>query len=299
LVAAKASSTDVAAPSNASALALSDTRIDVTWQDDSPNETRFDVYRSTGGETGTFTLVAWVDANATVFNDQGLQGGTQYCYRVRAIRMVGSKPFYSAFSNTTCATTAPPVPPPPYAASGTAAAARDSATVNVTWYDNSWNEDGFRVYRSADGGVNWVLAGTTADVAFVDTDVPNAELGICYRVVAFNAGGDAAPSTAACTTPPAAPTNLTVIPLGDGSLDLTWTDNSAVEDVYQVWAEIGWGPTCTGGGACDAVVYTYDFIVAELPANSRSYHCTSCAGAVLWVVAKKGEAVASTDWWWP
>lgn len=51
-------------------------------------------------------------------------------------------------------------------------------------------------------------------------------------------GGDAPPSNPDCTAPPAAPTNLVATPRDDGGADLRWSDNSAVEDGYEVWIQI-------------------------------------------------------------
>src|SRR2546422_2209429 len=46
----------VKAPSNTNASAASDTRIDVSWQDNSTNETGFDVWRSSRSEEHTSEL---------------------------------------------------------------------------------------------------------------------------------------------------------------------------------------------------------------------------------------------------
>src|SRR5262245_61997606 len=56
-------SAGVKTPSNAAAVALSDTGIDISWQDDQPDETGFEIYRSTTGNPGTFTLIATNAAN--------------------------------------------------------------------------------------------------------------------------------------------------------------------------------------------------------------------------------------------
>ena len=65
---------------------------------------------------------------------------------------------------------------------------------------------------------------------------------MCYQVFAFNAVGDSPASSMACTTPPAAPTDLVATLASDGqTVDLAWTDNSAVEDGYEVWADDGYG----------------------------------------------------------
>src|SRR5438034_1869631 len=71
-------------PSNLSATA-SPGAIGLAWQDNSPNETGFNVLRSTTGANGTFTTVATTGAGVTSYDDTGLDPKLQYCYRVQAI----------------------------------------------------------------------------------------------------------------------------------------------------------------------------------------------------------------------
>jgi titin len=242
LEAARGGSGSLAAPSNASATAVSDSRIDVSWQDNSGNEDGFEVHRSTTGPAGTFTLRASIGAGGTSFSDAGLSHSTEYCYKVRAFRSSKGKTSYSAFSSTACATTS--APPPPAAPSGLDARPQSSTAIDVSWTDNATTEDGFRVERSTDGGAAWTVAGTTrADSAtwtfgMMFTDSGRAsEQPVCYRVIAFNAWGDSPPSNTDCTTPPAGPTNLTAVLLDTlvFEVELTWTDNSASEDGYEVY----------------------------------------------------------------
>ena len=285
------------APSNTNAIASSESGIDISWQDNSANETKFEVHRSTT-LTGSFTLRATTGPQITRYSDQALEPGSQHCYKVRAARMKGSSTSYSTFSNTACATTpVPPPPPPPLppaAASGTSAKPSSSSSVTVSWIDNSSNEYRFRIDRSLDGGATWdlsTLAGnnsTTAELPAV------AEQQACYRVVAFNDGGEAPPSNTACTTPPAGPTNPVVTSVNAGTIALTWSDNSAVEDGYQVRM---YQENCTDA-ACPAFdpqceQYQYgcgEQAIAELPANSTAYTGPNPREArygVIYVVAMK------------
>jgi len=266
------------APSNISAVALSETQVDISWQDNSPNETGFQVHRSPTGALGTFTLLATTAAGVTAYRDQGLEPSRHYCYQARAVRASGNNALYSAFSNTACATTLapppPPPPPPPAAASGTIAAPLTSNRVSLSWTDNSSNEDGFRIYGSIDGGAVWDLAGTVGANNKYGETYAVAEQPVCYRVVAFNAGGEAAPSNTACTTPPAEPTNLTATRVDTETVELTWNDNSAVEDGYRVWlvqmkcifACPQFDPECEYYGFCDQTI-----LIADLAANSTVY----------------------------
>ena len=94
------------APSNLGAVALSSTRIRLTWIDNSPDEDGFDVERRTGG--GPFAHIIAVPAGQTAYEDSGLQPNTAYTYRVRAFLGTAK----SAYSNEASATTMgiPPAP---------------------------------------------------------------------------------------------------------------------------------------------------------------------------------------------
>jgi hypothetical protein len=98
----------IAAPSNTNAVAVSESRVDVSWRDNSTNERGFELYRSASGVHGMFALVAKAPAGATNFGDLGLNPSTQYCYKVRAVTTLGGRTRHSDFSNPACATTAAP-----------------------------------------------------------------------------------------------------------------------------------------------------------------------------------------------
>ena len=88
-----------AAPTELRAVALSKSRILLEWRDNSVNETRFEIQRSSGG--GAFANVGRTSANAQRFQDSGLRRSTTYTYRVRAC----NGDLCSPFSNTANATT--------------------------------------------------------------------------------------------------------------------------------------------------------------------------------------------------
>lgn len=137
-------------PSGAEAAAASENRIDVSWHDDSSNETGFEVHRSTAKPNGTFTLLATTSANATTHSDAGLTPSTEYCYKVRSFRQTGRKMTYSSYSNTACATThdAPPPEEPsePLEAPGPLTAEiLDLERFDLHWGDNSSIEEAYEV----------------------------------------------------------------------------------------------------------------------------------------------------------
>ena len=102
-----------------------------------------------------------------------------------------------------------------------------------------------------------------------DEGLPS-EQAVCYHVIAFNSLGDSpASNPPACATPPAAPTGLFASPGDAGTIDLTWADNSGVEDFYQV-RRLTLLTYCDDYGSCYDY---YDYVeIATLGPNVTSYH---------------------------
>jgi hypothetical protein len=277
--------TPPAAPSNAQATAYS-TRVSLGWQDNSSDETSFEVHRSTTGETGTFTLLTSVAANVVAISDEGLASGAQYCYKVRAVKTVDTTSYPSAVSNTVCATTpAAPSDVPP-APSDLDAWPSSSYAIDFKFTASTVKTDGFRLYRSTDNGATWTTYWTatggnyTSDppmvIQFSDGD-RQPEQRVCYRVVSYNATGDSPPSNVDCTTPPAPPTAAAVTRVDGQTVDFSWLDNSSVEDSYHIRAV--WDSCTSGVCNADNVSTAYDF--SPLPANSTSFRCTNCPTTII------------------
>jgi len=87
------------APSSLSATAVSSSQINLSWTDNSNNETGFEIFRSTDGIT--FSSIATVGAGVTTYNNTGLSASTQYYYKVWAYNPGEN----STYSNTANATT--------------------------------------------------------------------------------------------------------------------------------------------------------------------------------------------------
>ncbi len=92
-------------PANLVAAAVSQSQINLTWQDNSSNETGFKVERSLDGSTG-WTLITTTAANATSYSDTGLTAGTKYYYRVRATNSAGDSNNTLVANATTSSNTA-------------------------------------------------------------------------------------------------------------------------------------------------------------------------------------------------
>ena len=237
-------------PSNLTATAVSPTQVDLSWQDTSPREDGFELHRALGS-AGTFSPWFTSGPNATAFSDGGLTAATQYCYKVRSFRITGRKATYSGFSNTACATTQPLPPPPPGPTAPSELNARPAegqTAVYMTWKDNSSDEEGFRVERSTSEQGPWERAAQFGanNTAYFDYNRP-LEQRLCYRVIAFRGQAESA-SNVDCTYLPAAPTDLTVTAVSGQGVDLAWTDNSAVEEGFDVErSDFEWGPFASLG----------------------------------------------------
>jgi hypothetical protein len=88
------------APSSLAATAASSSQINLTWADNSTNETGFKLERKTGSG-GVYSQIATPLVNATSHPDTGLAASTTYFYRIRATNSAGD----SAYSNEASATT--------------------------------------------------------------------------------------------------------------------------------------------------------------------------------------------------
>jgi ABC-type ATPase with predicted acetyltransferase domain len=75
--------------------------VSLAWQDNSTNETNFELERCQGSGCTDFSLIATLPANTTTYKDSGLARRTTYSYRVRARNSAGA----SDYSNIVTATT--------------------------------------------------------------------------------------------------------------------------------------------------------------------------------------------------
>ncbi|HKC26275.1 MAG TPA: fibronectin type III domain-containing protein, partial [Thermoanaerobaculia bacterium] len=91
-----------AAPSNLAA-GSSSSQVDLSWTDNSSNETGFKVERCLGNSCTNFAQIFQTAANVTGYSDPGLARNTWFRYRVRASNLSGD----SAYSNVVTVKTKP------------------------------------------------------------------------------------------------------------------------------------------------------------------------------------------------
>jgi subtilisin family serine protease len=201
------------APTNLVAAVRSASRVDLTWIDNSTNESGFRIERRTGTAT-IWEQIGTVGVNTTNFQNSGLSGGTAYYYRVFAFNAVG----VSESSNISGVTTQPDdnggggggQPPGPINLQG---AAFSPSQVNLTWIDRSDNESGFRIRRKIGIDGSWsVIANVDANSTSFQNTGLSSGLTYYYQINAVNSSGESTPSNEVSVTVP----NNTFIPLNNG-----------------------------------------------------------------------------------
>jgi predicted phage tail protein len=178
-----------APPSNLSATAASSSQINLTWTDNSGNETGFKIESCSGDGCNIFAQIATVGANVTSYSNTGLSASTTYKYRVRAYNSAGdSAPSIEASAVTQAAPVLPTAP------SDLIANPQSSNQINLTWTDNSDNETGFKIERCK--GATCTNFKQIATVGANVTTYSNTGLSRSttyrYRVRAYNAAGNSA-----------------------------------------------------------------------------------------------------------
>jgi hypothetical protein len=273
--------------SSLTASAVSWYEVDLTWPT-TGGVTGYQIFRSTTGAAGTYTQLATITSNVGSYADRAVDGSTQYCYQVRSYKTAGRNTTYSAFSSAACATTLEP-PPPPIVAPTETDALPQAYRILIKWKDNSTNEDGFRVERSAYLTNSWYAVSVPANSTSFYWSGSDFEQQWCFRVTAFNATFSSLPSTPDCTIVPAPPTDLSAAADGQ-SIALSWIDRSAVEDGYTVsrsaeggpWTDIATLPPNAGSYRDFAVGVdiTYSYHVQALKDGGYSYVSNDATGVI-------------------
>lgn len=185
--------TPPASPTNVLATGMPEPSVDVAWNDNSADETSFQVRRR-GPQDTSFWPIQNLAANVTRFEDSAVTPGEQFCYQIVANNQAGSSPP----SDTSCATPPVPEPPPPpaedlppAAPEGLSAVYMGRRLMNLSWTDASHNEDGFEVHRRFGFGRYQRIARLpSGTITFPDQRV-RPGYRYCYRVRAVNAFGSA------------------------------------------------------------------------------------------------------------
>ncbi|MGM0581791.1 MAG: reprolysin-like metallopeptidase [Bacteroidota bacterium] len=261
----------ITAPSNLLAQENVNGTVNLTWDDNSSNETSYIIERSTNDETD-FVEIGNVGTDVSSFDDNTVEGETDYFYRVKAM----FNDFSSDYSNSVNIFTQQQVPAAPTTIT---AANNPDGSVLIQWTDNADDESGYIIERSVDNNSNFELLSELGMDSFSYTDDSVEEETIYfYRVKAFNENGESEYSPEAQVETlikiPSAPTNLEITVENDSIAQLTWTDNASNETSYIV-------QRASGSRSFNQI--------SELAADSQTFEDTLSNGTYKYRIAAKNS----------
>ncbi len=176
------------APTGLSASAVSTSQIDLSWTDNSTDETAFHIERSPSG-SGSWTEIATVGANTTAYSDTGLPASTGYDYRVRANGPGG----YSAYSDTASATTHDLLPTTDFYVS------KVGDNANIGSMASPWRAVQYAIDQSPAGAVIHIASGTYIEQLLVSDSKTLVGAGAENTFIAKSGDGPVLYSTADLT----------------------------------------------------------------------------------------------------
>ena len=258
------------------------TAITLTWNDNSQHEDSFKIFQGAA-------LIHTTAANVESYPVTGLTPGHTYTFSVKAYNAVAG---YSSASSGDIGTEEPIVPiitdPPPNKPSGLTATPLTTTSVRLNWTDNSNNEVDFHIEKSS----------TSATEGFSETAPPTVGANITtytatgldsaaqywFRVRAHNAVGYSGYSNVATTTSYAEiapPTNVIATPTSAVLAEITFDDNSTLEDDHHYYVKDGAGDWPAEGAATGTV------------APNRTYFTVSMEAGHTYLIRLKAHQAAS------
>ncbi len=204
---------------------------------------------------------------------------------------------------------------PPAAPTNLAAASVSSSQIDLSWVDNSGDEDGFKIERCPGAGcTNFAQIATVGSnvTSYSDTGLAAATT-YRYRVFAFRGAANsgysnvAEATTEAAAGPPAAPSGLTAKARTEGkgknqtyagAVDLAWSDNSNNEDRFVLQRcegqLIGKGKskqvTCPSEAA-------WGTIAGDVPPGTTTYADTGALANTTYLYRVRAENAAGVSDW--
>ena len=222
------------APSNLVATPAGMTQINLAWSDNSGNESGFAIDRASDASFTQNLVTSTAAMNATSTSVTGLNPGFTYYFRIRATNGLNK----SANSATASATTLDT--PIPMAPSNLVTTIISQSQINLSWSDNSNNEDGFYLDQATDASFssssNVVSSTLAANATAYSAIGLTASTTYYFRIRSFNSNGVSSNSNIASATTlsilPAAPSGLSASAVSFSQINLAWTDNANNESSF-------------------------------------------------------------------
>lgn len=232
-----------AAPVGLSAVAASDSEIDLSCANIVPDVTSIQVQRSVGG--GSFSTIATLDPSQLGYPDRrGLSENTQYTYQLVLQLSTGA----AVTSMPAVAYTLPAV-------DGLQATAVSDSEIDLSWESNAPDASGFVIQQLVNGV--WTTVGSASTPSYPVTGL-SPDQDYTFQVCAILPSGYSQfTGPADAYTLPAAPSALTATANGTNEIDLSWPQDDANVYGYELQRSDDGGQTFS--------------TIAQLDPDSTSY----------------------------
>jgi hypothetical protein len=168
-------------PENLDYTVISSSKIKLTWEDTSEDETGFIIERKIG-EAGTYENIGSASKNATAYEVAGLNSYLIYYFRIKAYN-----PGITAdsFSNELMVSLKMPNTP-----AITELKSISDSTVIIKWDDNSENEDGYIIFRARENSGTYIkVADLDKNSTKYTDDNLSSDTNYTYKIRAYNKSG--------------------------------------------------------------------------------------------------------------
>ena len=246
-------------PTGVSVIVVSSSQIDLSWTAPTVNGgaslTGYVLENST--DNSNWDTVASVGSDKTSYSNKLLTPGILYYYRVSAVTSVGtgSPSTEEVFTRTWT------VPDKPV---GLTAVTVSSSQIDLEWSAPAFNGGttirGYQIERSLNSGEFTIIVTNTGSpvTKYSSTGLSPSEV-YSYRVSTVNDVGTGNPSTGlvSATTHPGAPTDLTLTPISDTIIELSWaapsSNGASAIAGYKIERSVNntsnWSPIVTNTGS--------------------------------------------------
>lgn len=218
-------------PANLIGTCISPTQIKLDWTDQSEHESGFKIYKN-----GTY--LDSVGAGVQTYTAGSLNSGTWYLFKVKAYNAITE----SAYSNEVNTFTYDP----PNAPSNLQAQSVSTSQINLTWQDNSTNEDDFHIEESSTGPTSGFseIATVGAGITYYERTGRSGGTQYWYRVRAQNTSDYSAYCAVANAITQGAvskPSNVQLFSAVGTEVEIVFQDNSTDEDYHSIERKTGAG----------------------------------------------------------
>ena len=230
-------------PTLESVQAITDTQIDIVWQNNEVHTEEFVVSRKSGAES--YSVIGTAAKNILTFTDTACVLGVEYSY------VVQSKVESNVSVNSNALLMATTFLGP----TNLNVLAISDESILLTWTDNTDYESGFKIER--DSGTGFGEIGTVLSDATEYTD-SGLSLGqnYNYRVAAYTSVNTSAWVTVTAATEFPAPSDLSATAISDSEVQLAWVDNTSYETGFKIERDDGSGFTEIATVLSDVTEYT-------------------------------------------